>query len=309
MVRKNHTAIKEFIFLGLSSNGAVQIELFVIFLFIYLIILFANSMIILATVMDRKLQTPMYFFLANLSFLDMFYSSSVTIPALRNQAATRKTIWFAECFTQMYISFGLGAVECILLAALAYDRYIAICYPLHYTIIINKASCVKIAAGTWFCGFAFTNIPLAVTWDAEFCGQNVVNHFFCEVPMLLAIGCGNVPTAELVIFALCLQLLIVPVGFIIMTYINIIRAILKIKSSAGRQKAFSTCGSHITVATMFYGSAAISYMKPHSESSPNKDKLPAIFYSMVTPMLNPLVYTLRNNEVKLALRKLLVNLR
>ncbi|KAM9311423.1 olfactory receptor 2B2-like [Gastrophryne carolinensis] len=246
----------------------------------------------------------MYFFLTNLSFLDIFYSSSVTLQTLRDLLTARKTMLFAECFSQLYISLGLGTTECILLAVLAYDRYIAICYPLHYTAIISRAACMKIAGSTWICGFTFTNIPLAVTWDAKFCGQNVINHFFCEVPVLLTIACGNVPTVELVILVIGVKLLILPIGFIIVTYINIIRAILKIKSSAGRKKTFSTCGSHIIVATMFYGSAAIAYMKPRHKSSPNEDKLFGIFYNIVTPMLNPLVYTLRNKEVKSALKKL-----
>ncbi|KAM9311422.1 olfactory receptor 2D2-like [Gastrophryne carolinensis] len=304
--KMNDTALHVFILLGLSSNPHIQMILFVIFFIMYLVTLCANSLIILATITDANLHTPMYFFLTNLSFLDLFFSSSVILRMLRDLLAAEKTILFSQCFAQMYVSLGLGTTECILLAVLAYDRYVAICYPLHYKTVISQDVCIKIASGTWICGFTFTNIPLALSWRVDFCGHNIINHFFCEAPELLAIGCGNVSTVELVIFIIGVKLLILPICFIIMTYINIIRAIFKISSSVGRKRTFSTCSSHIIVVVMFYGSVLSTYMKPRSSSSPDKDKFFAVFYNIVTPMVNPLVYTLRNKEVKSALKKILM---
>ncbi|KAM9311401.1 olfactory receptor-like protein OLF3 [Gastrophryne carolinensis] len=304
MTGKNNTRIKEFVLLGLSSDPNLQTLLFVIFLDIYLIIIIGNSLIILATFVDSKLKTPMYFFLKNLSLLDILYSSSIILRMLRDLLAVKKVILFEECVAQMYISLGLGGTECILLAVLAYDRYIAICYPLRYTTIIDKAACIKIAAATWIGGFTLTIAQTVLTWNVDLCGHNVINHFFCEGPEILSLGCGNVKVVEFVILVVGFIAFIAPISFITMTYINIIRAIFKISSSAGRKKTFSTCASHIVVVTMFYGLAAATYMKPRSKSSPNMDKLFAIFYTLITPMLNPLAYTLRNKEVISALIRL-----
>ncbi|KAM9305588.1 olfactory receptor 2B2-like [Gastrophryne carolinensis] len=303
MAWKNDTFIREFILRGLSSNPMVQIILFVIFLIMYLIILFANSLIVLVTIKDSSLQTPMYFFLTNLSLVDILYTTSIMPRMLNDLLQTTKTILFAECVAQMYISLSLGETECVLLAIMAYDRYIAICFPLHYTSIINRALCIKIAVGTWISGFLLSISHVVLTWNVDLCGQRVINHFECEVPEVLALGCGNIMLVEFVIFVVGVIILIVPVSFIIITYVKIIRAIFKISSSAGRKKAFSTCSSHIIVVTLFYGSAMATYMKPKSTSSPNTDKFFAIFYTIITPMLNPLTYTLRNKEVKLALKK------
>ncbi|KAM9311435.1 olfactory receptor 13D1-like [Gastrophryne carolinensis] len=299
---RNHTVIHEFVFLGLSSHHSVQIALFVIFLSMYFIIIIANSLIILATATESKLHTPMYFFLTHLSIVDIFYSSSIIPRMLKDLLATQKTISYDECVAQMYISLSLGVTECFLLAVLAYDRYMAICFPLHYTAIINRAVCIKIAAGTWICGFLLPTSHVTVTWNVDLCGNNVINHFVCEVPEIISLGCGNVTVIELVITIAGIVILILPISFIIMTYTNIIRAILRISSSAGRQKTFSTCGSHIIVVTIFYGSALAAYMKPRSKASPNTDKIFAICYTIVTPMMNPLVYTLRNKKVKSALK-------
>ncbi|KAM9311431.1 olfactory receptor 2B2-like [Gastrophryne carolinensis] len=302
MTWKNNTALHEFVLLGLTSHHTLQIALFIMFLFNYLIILFANSLIILATATDSKLHTPMYFFLTNLSVVDILFSSSVMPRMLRDLLATKKTILFGECLTQSYVSVSLGITECIILTVLAYDRYIAICFPLHYTAIINRAACNKIAVGTWTSGFLFPIAHVILTWNMDLCGHYKINHFFCEIPSILSLGCRNVGAVELLNAISCIILLFLPICFIIMTYLNIIRAILRISYSAGRRKTFSTCGSHITVVTMFYGTVAVTYMKPRSNSFPDTDKIFAIFYILVTPMMNPLVYTLSNKEVKSALK-------
>ncbi|XP_068089278.1 olfactory receptor 2G3-like [Hyperolius riggenbachi] len=302
MAWKNDTRIHEFILLGLSSRPFIQKILFVNFLAMYLVILVANFLIILATVVDKKLHTPMYFFLKNLSFVDICYSSSTIPRMLRDLLSAKKTISFEECVAQMYISISLGLTECVLLAVMAYDRYIAICFPLHYFTIISPSTCIKIATGAWICGFLSPVGQIILTWSVDLCGHNKINHFICEIPEILSLGCGNVAVVEFVLFVVSVLILVIPVSFIIITYIKIIRAILKISTLAGRKKALSTCGSHVIVVTLFYGSAMATYMKPKSETSPDKDKFIGIFYIIVTPLLNPLVYTLRNKEVKSVLK-------
>ncbi|XP_068089282.1 putative olfactory receptor 2B8 [Hyperolius riggenbachi] len=302
MAWENDTSIKEFILLGLSSSPYIQKILFAIFVVMYLVILIANSLIILATVLDSKLHTPMYFFLRNLSFVDICYSSSTIPRMLRDLLSAMKDISYEECVSQMYISLALGITECVLLAVMAYDRYIAICFPLHYTSIIAPTTCIKIATGTWICGFLIPVVQFKLTLSVDLCGHNKLNHFMCEIPEILSLGCGNVAVVEFVLFVVSVLILVIPVTFIIITYTKIIRAILKINTLAGRKKAFSTCGSHVIVVTLFYGSAMAAYMKPQSEPSADTNKHFAFFYIIVTPLLNPLVYTLRNKDVKSALK-------
>ncbi|KAM9311397.1 olfactory receptor 2G3-like [Gastrophryne carolinensis] len=299
---KNNTAIKEFVLLGLSNIFTVNLALFITFLNIYLIVLVANSLIIVCVVTDKKLHTPMYYFLSNLSLVDICLSSSIIPRTLQDMLATRKTISLSECVAQLYISLSLGNTECLLVTVLAYDRYIAICFPLHYTTIINSFVCMKITAGIWTCGFVLPVIHIFFMLNIDLCGHNVINHFFCETPEILALGCGRVRDVKLWIYACSAVLLITPITFIVITYVNIIKAIFKISSSAGRKKSFSTCSSHIIVVTMFYGSTMATYMRPESASLPNVDKLFAIFSTILTPALNPLVYTLRNKEVQSALK-------
>ncbi|KAM9311424.1 olfactory receptor 2B6-like [Gastrophryne carolinensis] len=302
MAWKNDT-IKEFILLGLSSNPNVQILLFISFFGMYVITLMANCLIILATVVGSNLHTPMYFFLTNLSFVDIFYSTSVVPQMLRDMFAATKNILFAQCMAQMYICFSVGATECFLLAVLAYDRYIAICYPLRYATIINKAVCIKIAAATWNSGFFVPVYFVGLTMNLSYCGSNIIHHFLCEITEILSLGCGNVATGQLMLFVCGVVGQVAPISFIIITYIIIVRAIFRISSLEGRRKTFSTCSSHIIVVTLFYGPGMANYLKPRSLSSPDTGKYFTIFYTVVTPMLNPLIYTLRNKEVTFALKK------
>ncbi|XP_053327951.1 putative olfactory receptor 2B8 [Spea bombifrons] len=308
MAWENATVFTEFILLGLSSNQKTQMILFCIFLICYLIILIGNSVIIIVTLAENSLQTPMYFFLTNLSFLDICYSSSVVPRMLKDMLSAQKKISYAECVAQMYLSLSLGETECILLAIMAYDRYVAICYPLHYTSIMNKSVCIKMSVATWMCGFQLSILHVVLTWDTSLCGPNVINHFMCEVPEILALSCRSVALNEFVIFVIGVIVLMIPITIIIMSYVNIIFAILKITLSTKQIKAFSTCGSHVVVVTLFYGSAMATYMKPRSQSTPCTDKMFAIFYTIATPMLNPLIYTLRNKEVKKAVKVRIQNI-
>ncbi|XP_063285523.1 olfactory receptor 2B2-like [Pelobates fuscus] len=304
MIWENKTIVMEFILLGLTNDPVFQIIIFVFFLNAYIIILCGNSLIILLTMRDSSLQTPMYFFLTNLSFVDIFYSTSTIPRLLKDLLSINKIISFSECAAQMYITLSLGECECVLLAIMAYDRYVAICYPLHYTTIINRSVCIRIATGTWLCGFILSISLVSLTLNVDRCGHNEINHFSCEVPEILSLGCGDILFAELSIFVFGVILLMTPVTFIVISYVKIIMTILQIASSAGQRKAFSTCGSHMLVVTMFYVSGMAAYMKPRSSSIPGTDKMISVFYNIVTPMFNPLIYTFRNKTVKTAIKKL-----
>ncbi|XP_063788375.1 olfactory receptor 5AR1-like [Pseudophryne corroboree] len=299
----NHTVVTEFVLLGLSNQTKTQIILFFVFLLVYMVILMGNISIIILILSDVCLHTPMYFFLGNLSFLDLCYSSSTVPRMLKDFMSVRKTIFYAECAAQMYISLSFGETECALLVVMAYDRYVAICYPLHYTTIMNKTVCVTLAIGTWMCGFLLSIPHVSLTLSVDLCGNNEINHFMCEVPEILSLSCENILFIEFIIYVVGVIILIAPVTFIVISYFQIILSILKIKSAAGQRKAFSTCGSHMMVVTIFYGSCLAAYMKPRSSSFPGTDKLIAVVYFVVTPLLNPMIYTLRNNKVKAAFLK------
>ncbi|XP_072275244.1 olfactory receptor 2D2-like [Pyxicephalus adspersus] len=296
----NYTGVEEFILLGLSSDPKTQVILFVIFMFGYIIILIGNTLFLILIVTDTNLHTPMYFFLSNLSFLDLCYSTSTVPRTLRDLVSEKKIISYADCVTQMYISLSLGETECILLAIMAYDRFVAICHPLHYTTIMSRMVCIRIAAGTWLCGFLLPISHVVPTLKVDFCGNNKLNHFVCELPEILSLSCQYIILVEFIIFVVGVIILFIPITCIVVSYIKIILNIFKIASSAGRRKAFSICGSHMIVVTIFYGSGMAGYMKPRSSAIPGTDKVIAIFYFLVTPMLNPIIYSLKNSDVKAA---------
>ncbi|XP_030051535.1 olfactory receptor 2D2-like [Microcaecilia unicolor] len=304
MQRSNQSSVTEFILLGVSDKPWMNILLFILFLIIYMIALVGNLILITVSRLDSRLHTPMYFFLSNLSFLDICYTSSIVPKMLETFLAKKKTILFRDCAAQMYIYLSLGETECILLAVMAYDRYVAICHPLRYTIIMNWRVCIIIAVGTWTGGFLLSIVHVAFTLTMPMCGHNVINHFLCEVPAVLSLACVDTFINEIVIFVVGVLILLIPVFLIFLTYIYIISTIMKISSADGRSKAFSTCTSHLTVVTIFYGTAIFMYMAPKSSHSPDKDKMISVFYLIITPMLNPLIYSLRNQEVKGALRKI-----
>ncbi|KAG9463011.1 hypothetical protein GDO78_022621 [Eleutherodactylus coqui] len=305
MIWKNETILREFILLGLSSDPKTQVALFIAFTSAYTIILIGNFLIIVLVLTDANLHTPMYFFLSNLSFLDLGYSTSTLPRTLKDLLSVDKVISYGECVAQMYISLSLGLCECVLLAVMAYDRYVAICYPLHYTTIISGMACIRLAVGIWMSGFLLSASLVTLTLNVDLCGHNKINHFLCELLEILSLGCENIILVELFIFIAGLIFLLIPVTFIVTSYVNIIVNILKIASSSGRRKAFSTCGSHMMVVAIAYGSAMASYMKPRSSSLPGTDKVIAVFYAIVAPMLNPMIYTLRNNDMKAAFVKLI----
>uniref|UniRef100_A0A8D0GDE5 Olfactory receptor n=1 Tax=Sphenodon punctatus TaxID=8508 RepID=A0A8D0GDE5_SPHPU len=300
---KNETSVTEFIVLGLSNLHDTQLGLFVLFLIMYLITLTGNTIIIVAIQLDPRLSTPMYFFLSNLSFLDICYTTSVVPQMLTHFLAEHKTISFTRCMTQLYVSLSLGSIEFILLAAMAYDRYVAICHPLQYTATMSRMVCVQMAVVSWGSGFFNSLVQTVLTMRLSFCGFNTINHFACEAVALLKMACSDTYVNEVVLVIASFLILIVPAFFIILSYGRIITSILRIRSLEGRYKAFSTCASHLTVVTLCYGTAIFAYMRPRASVSPSQDKMFSLFYALVTPMLNPIIYSLRNQEVKGALSK------
>ncbi|XP_078496141.1 olfactory receptor 2K2-like [Lissotriton helveticus] len=298
----NRSLGTDFILKGLSEDPKMNLILFFVFLSIYMTTLIGNSILIMVSKVDSRLHTPMYFLLSNLSFLDICYTTSIVPKMLVIFLLTHKTISYTGCAAQMYIHLSLGETECILLAVMAYDRYLAICNPLRYMTIMNRAACIRIAASTWISGFLLSIVHVASTLHLPLCG-NEINHFLCEVPAVLQLSCIDTFINEVVIFVVGVLILLIPVFLIGVIYLRILVTILRIKSTEGRSKAFSTCASHLTVITIFYGTAIFMYMRPRSSHSPNFDKMVSVFYLIVTPMLNPMIYSLRNKDVKGAVQK------
>uniref|UniRef100_A0A8C6I6Z5 Olfactory receptor n=1 Tax=Mus spicilegus TaxID=10103 RepID=A0A8C6I6Z5_MUSSI len=300
---KINFTVTEFVFLGLSSDPKVQLVLFFVFLFFYMLSVVGNILIITIIQIEPRLKTPMYFFLANLSFLDICYTSTNVPQMLSNMVGSKKTIPFASCATQMYFSLSFGMIECVLLGVMAYDRYVAICHPLHYTVIMDQNTCVQLAAISWSSSFLSSMVINVLTLSLPYCGPNVLNHFFCEVPSVLRLACTDTSLTELVVFVFSIIIVFIPFLLIIVSYARILLSVLRMQSTSGRHKALSTCASHLTVVTLFYGTAIFMYMRPQSKSSRAGGKVIAVFYTVVTPMLNPLIYSLRNQDVKGSLRR------
>ncbi|XP_053140662.1 olfactory receptor 5A2-like [Hemicordylus capensis] len=306
MLTNNETFVTEFIFLGFSNQPRIQVILFMVFLACYLLTVFGNLIIISVVRADLRLHTPMYFFLLNLSILDIFYVSTNVPQMLTNLVTRKKTITFWGCAIQMYFSLSFGMVECFLLGAMAYDRYVAICQPLQYTVTMNWKLCFQLAAFCWGNSLMSSLIINIFIIQLPFCGPNVLNHYFCEVPAVLSLACTDTFLPEMVVFVFSIIIVFIPFLLIIVSYTFIFLAVLRIRTAQGRSKAFSTCASHLTVVAIFYGTAIFMYMRPRSKSSRDRDKVIALFYTVLMPMLNPLIYSLRNKDVKGALRRSLI---
>ncbi|XP_067173603.1 olfactory receptor 2A12-like [Apteryx mantelli] len=297
--------VTEFILLGLPGDPKLQRFMVVFFALIYTITLLGNLLIFSLTHLDPHLHIPMYYFLRHLSLIDICYPSSTFLQFLAISIAQRRTISFTGCAVQMYVFLALATTECILLAVMAYDRHVAICLPLHYTTTMSHRKCVILTSLSWASGLVLPVTHTVLTWRLPYCGPNVIDHFFCEMPALLQLACADTYLIKLVTQVGCLFTLLMPITFIVFSYINILVAILKINTAKGRERAFSTCLSHFIVVVLFYGSAMFMYMKPRSFHSPQNDKIISILYSILTPMLNPIIYSLRNTEVKKALMRII----
>lgn len=301
----NQSSVTEFILLGLTEGVLAERSLFVLFLSMYLVTVVGNCMMVVLIGAEVRLHTPMYYFLLHLALLDMCYSS-VTIPQmLVHLLYRRKAMPFARCAFQMYIFLVFGMNECVLLAIMAYDRYVAICQPLHYATIMSWRFCNWTVGAAWTSGFLNSLIVTLFALRLPYHGSKHINQFFCEVPAVIKLASGDRTEAEVVVFVFGSLLLLLPFILIAASYAYIAIAILRMRSAEGRRRAASTCASHLLVVSLFYGTALFAYMRPSSVSSATgQDKAVSVFYTVVTPMMNPLIYSFRNKEVKDALRRL-----
>ncbi|KAM3821101.1 olfactory receptor 10A2-like [Vipera latastei] len=304
-VRINKSTTNSFLLLGFSSFQSLEGLFFTTFFIIYFLILIGNAFIIVITLADQALHSPMYFFLRNLSCLEICYTSIIIPKMLENIISEDKTISFINCAFQMSLFLITGAAECFFLAAMAYDRYVAICQPLHYSFIMNSRVCSGLVAASWLAGIPVQLSQTFLVFASCFCNSNEINHFFCDIPALLSLVCGDTTINEQVALLEVIFLALIPFAMILMSYICIAITILKIPSVEGRHKAFSTCSSHLMVVLGFYGSGIIVYVTPKSRHSLDTDKYLSLFYTVLSPLINPLIYSLRNREVQIALGKVL----
>ncbi|XP_075866884.1 olfactory receptor 2A12-like [Microcebus murinus] len=301
--KENHSSVSEFLLLGFSSEPQVRMALFIFFLLLYLITLLGNGLITTLIYLDSRLHTPMYFFLSILSMVDMSYVTTTVPQMLVNMVCPRRTISWGACVAQMFIFLVLGNGECVLYAVMAYDRYVAICFPLHYTLRMSRPICIKMVTMCWCISIVGSLVYTIFTVRLPYCGPHKINHFFCEIPAVLKLACADTTFNDRLDFILAFTLLLVPLSLILASYMRIFASIFRIRSSQGRIKSFSTCASHITVVTMFYAPAMMMYMRPGSWYDPERDKKLALFYNVVSAFLNPIIYSLRNKDVKMAFLK------
>ncbi|XP_008827219.2 olfactory receptor 10AG1-like [Nannospalax galili] len=302
--KSNITTTTEFILLGFSDVPHLKWILFGIFFLVYLCIVMCNSIVILVTRIDPALQTAMYFFLNKFSFVEICYVT-VTIPRMLVDICAQKgNISLLNCAIQMWFFLLFAASECFLLTVMAYDRYVAICKPLLYALMMNHRVCVQLLAACWASVIPVVTGQTYLIFSLPFCGSNRINHFFCDIPPILSLACGDTFVNNLAIFTVSAVTITIPFLLIIVSYGKIICSILKLSSTGGRSKAFSTCSSHLMVVVLFYGTAAITYIQPKANASEGIGKLVSLFYSVLIPLLNPIIYTLRNKEISAALRKL-----
>ncbi|XP_010606665.1 olfactory receptor 8H1 [Fukomys damarensis] len=305
MGRWNSTSVPGFILMGLTESAETQLVLSVLFLLIYLITVLGNSGMILIIHLDPQLQTPMYFFLTHLSFLDLSYSSVISPKTLQNLLTSTKSISFLGCFTQMSLFSIFAISECYLLSSMAYDRYVAICRPLHYPVIMSTRLCRALLTGSYMIGLVDSTVNAISMSRLDFCNSNVIQHFFCDTSPIIALSCSDTSEIEIIIFICAGSNLVLSLSTISGSYLFILSTILKINSTAGKKKAFSTCASHLLGVTIFYSTMIFTYLKPKTSYSLGRDQVASVFYTIVIPMLNPLIYSLRNKEVKSAALRVL----
>ncbi|XP_039357736.1 olfactory receptor 6N1-like [Mauremys reevesii] len=300
---RNQTTVTELILLGFGDLPDLQIFLFLMFLVIYMATVAGNTLITVLVITDQHLHTPMYFFLGNLSYLEICYISTILPRLLASLLTGDRTISITGCMTQLYFSASLAASECCLLAAMSYDRYLAICKPLHYLTLMNNRFCLQLAAGSWLNGNLATTIFLLLISQLIFCGPNEIDHFYCDPILLIELSCSDTQLSKLMNHILVCIFTLPPFLLTTTSYVCISATILRIPSTTGRQKAFSICSSHLTVVTIFYGTIIIVYMLPKRDTLRDLKKVLSLCFTVLTPLVNPLIYSLRNREVKEALSK------
>ncbi|XP_004608370.2 olfactory receptor 2A1/2A42-like [Sorex araneus] len=304
-MKANQTTVTEFILLGFGLGVKIQICLFGLFSLFYIITLLGNGVILGLISLDPRLHTPMYFFLSHLAIVDIAYACNTVPQMLVNLLDPAKPISFAGCLTQTFLFLAFALTECLLLVVMSYDRFVAICHPLRYSVIMSWRVCIALVLTSWVCGSLLALVHVALILRLPFCGPREINHFFCEILAVLKLACADTTLNKIVIFAACVFILVGPLSLVLVSYTRILTAILGIQSGEGRRKAFSTCSSHLCVVGLFFGSAIVMYMAPKSRHPEEQQKILFLFYSFFNPMLNPLIYSLRNAEVKGALRRVL----
>ncbi|XP_026357328.2 olfactory receptor 12-like [Ursus americanus] len=305
-LNRNYSEVTEFTLLGFRTAPDTQILLFLFFLLIYTVIVVGNISMIIVIKIDSRLHTPMYFFLRNLSYLDLCYSTVIAPKTLATFLSKDKKISYNGCATQFFLFALCVGTEGFLLAVMAYDRFSAICSPFLYPVRMSQQACVRLVMGSYTCGGINSMIQTGFTFSLHFCGENRLDHFFCDVPALIKISCDDTSVNEIVLFILSAVIILTTTAVILVSYASILSTVLRIPSPHGRSKTFSTCSSHITVVSLFYGTVFFMYAQPGAISSPEKSKIIAVFYTLIIPMLNPLIYSLRNREVKNAVKKVLL---
>ncbi|XP_044840604.1 olfactory receptor 287-like [Mauremys mutica] len=303
MVKGNQTNVREFILLGFPGSRYVQISLFLLFLFMYLLTLMGNITIISLVGTHRRLHTPMYFFLCNLSFVDIWFTTGYIPKTLALLVSQSKTISFSSCLLQMYFVFSLGCTEYLLLAVMAYDRYLAICHPLRYSSIMNSTLSIQLALGSWASSFLTISLLAFLITRLSFCDSTIINHFFCDVDSWIELSCTDTRLVEMVYITICFIVVLGSCAIILVSYIYIISTVLRIPSAQAWQKAFSTCSAHLTVVVIWYGCSIFLYVKPSKQNSLEMNKVVTLLNTIMTPLLNPFIYTLRNKDIKEILRK------
>ncbi|XP_063313138.1 olfactory receptor 6B1-like [Pelobates fuscus] len=299
----NKTLITEFWIQGFQIPYNYRILMFSLFFVIYIMILTGNILIIILVSTNHRLHSPMYIFLSNLSLSEIFFTTSIVPNMLYVLVSGGSIMTFAGCFTQFYVFGSLISTECFLLAVMSYDRYLAICNPLHYNVLMNSRICFKLAVLSWLLGFLLSVITMMFITQISFCGPNMIDHFLCDFAPLLNLACSDISKVELQVFILSFSVIVFPFTFIVLTYLSIIRTILLIPSILGRQKAFSTCSSHLTIVSLYYGTLMFMYSAPSIKMFHNANKILSLLYIVVTPLCNPIIYSLRNQEIKYILQK------
>ncbi|XP_032952784.1 olfactory receptor 2T6-like [Rhinolophus ferrumequinum] len=305
----NKTFSSDFTLTGLFTHSKASGFLFSILCVIFFMALMANGFMIFLIYRDSRLHTPMYFLLRQLSFIDMLYISTIVPKMLVDYLLGKGTISFMACTAQFFLYMGFVGAEFFLLGLMAYDRYVAICSPLTYTVLMSHRVCWVILASSWFGGALDSFILTPITMSLPFCASHKINHFFCEAPTMLRLACGDKVIYEMVMYICCVMMLLIPFSVVTASYTQILITVHQMKSVEGKKKAFATCSSHMTVVTLFYGAALYTYMLPQSYHTPIKDKIFSAFYTILTPLLNPLIYSLRNRDVTGAFKRVLASCR
>uniref|UniRef100_A0A8D2BEC5 Olfactory receptor n=1 Tax=Sciurus vulgaris TaxID=55149 RepID=A0A8D2BEC5_SCIVU len=303
----NRTSTSDFVLLGLLISSDVTGIIFTVIFAIFVVAVTANLVMIFLIQVDSRLHTPMYFLLSQLSIMDTLFICTTVPKLLVDMVSTEKTISFVACGIQIFLYLTMIGSEFFLLGLMAYDRYVAVCNPLRYPVLMNRKMCVLLAAGAWFGGSLDGFLLTPITMNVPYCGSRQINHFFCEIPAVLKLACADTSLYETLMYICCVLMLLIPISIISTSYALILFTIHRMRSAEGRKKAFTTCSSHLTVVSIFYGAAFYTYVLPLSFHTPEQDKVVSAFYTIVTPMLNPLIYSLRNKDVMGALKKVLAH--